>query len=188
MRRYRLAAAWTLLHEAHDTVNLIQSQRNQSDSRPIDTTGRAGMYQQLLDKLISWLRPSEHDESVAIAALAPSQTRAWHGAIDALSAHPNFCSSSSSIYSLFNNRLMQSVRELFVDRMKAVREKGNKAFRSGNYEQAVHEYSSMLEMKANTKNLSFPDLHLLLSDRSAAYEKLQEYDTAQEDAHDVINA
>ena len=40
--------------------------------------------------------------------------------------------------------------------MKAARETGNTAFRSGNYEQAVHVYSSMLEMKANTKNLSFP--------------------------------
>jgi tetratricopeptide (TPR) repeat protein/uncharacterized membrane protein YgcG/predicted nucleotidyltransferase len=75
---------------------------------------------------------------------------------------------------------------LFVDGMKAARERGNTAFRSGNYEQAVHEYSSMLEMIADTKNLSFPDLHLLLNDRSAAYEKLQEYDSAQEDALEVI--
>ena len=70
--------------------------------------------------------------------------------------------------------------------MKAAREKGNTAFHSGNYEQAVHEYSSMLEMIADTKNLSFPDLHLLLNDRSAAYEKLQEYDSAQQDALEVI--
>ena len=50
----------------------------------------------------------------------------------------------------------------------------------------MHEYSSMLEMIADTKNLSFPDLHLLLNDRSAAYEKLQESDSAQEDALEVI--
>ena len=72
---------------------------------------------------------------------------------------------------------------LIQDALKMLRERGTKAFRSQKYEEAVHEYSSLLEM--NTSR-SFPELHIVLSNRSAAYEKMQEYGAAREDALEVI--
>ena len=47
----------------------------------------------------------------------------------------------------------------------------------------MHAYSELLDMK---ESRSFSELHVVLSNRSAAYEKLQEYGAAQEDALEVI--
>jgi len=62
-----------------------------------------------------------------------------------------------------------------VDQLKA---QGNKAFSSGNYEDAIKLFSQAIELD--------PTNHVLYSNRSAAYASLKDFDSALQDAEKTI--
>ena len=61
---------------------------------------------------------------------------------------------------------------------EAAKERGNKAFASGNYEEAVKEFSHAIELD--------PQNAILYSNRSAAYAKLGKYEEALDDSNSCI--
>ena len=60
------------------------------------------------------------------------------------------------------------------------RKQANELFKNGNYEHSIEAYSKLLEV------LPQEDKAKILSNRSAAYEKLQDYHAAETDALEVI--
>ena len=70
----------------------------------------------------------------------------------------------------------------------ALRERANAAFRSGRYQDAVDEYSRLLDMPQDVPP-GMPTLterHVILSNRSAALAKLGEYAAAERDALECV--
>jgi hypothetical protein len=82
-----------------------------------------------------------------------------------------------------NWRSIPLIRDVF----KAEKERANEVFRSKRYEQAVDQYSKLIEMNnEHNGKRTFSEIHLVLSNRSTAFEKLQDFDDAERDTLEVI--
>jgi tetratricopeptide (TPR) repeat protein len=76
---------------------------------------------------------------------------------------------------------------LIHNSLKTARESGNEAFRSKLYQQAVDQYSKLIEINNEHDGKSFSsEMHLVFSNRSAAFEKLQDFEAAERDALEAI--
>lgn len=62
--------------------------------------------------------------------------------------------------------------------VEQLKRQGNSALQEGNMEEAIRLYSEAIRLD--------PDNHILYSNRSAAYAKLQEYKKALEDAEKTV--
>jgi len=62
--------------------------------------------------------------------------------------------------------------------VEQLKRQGNSALQEGNMEEAIRLYSEAIHLD--------PDNHILYSNRSAAYAKLQEYEKALEDAEKTV--
>ena len=62
--------------------------------------------------------------------------------------------------------------------VEQLKRQGNSALQEGNMKEAIRLYSEAIHLD--------PDNHILYSNRSAAYAKLQEYEKALEDAEKTV--
>ena len=63
--------------------------------------------------------------------------------------------------------------------VEELKQQGNKAFSSGNYQDAIGFFSKAIDLD--------PSNHVLFSNRSAAYSSLRDYEKALQDADKAIN-